>query len=324
MVGVCAGPPGDDRVGRAGRRGVAVDEAAGRGARQVRAEAVVVAALAVGRQRGRADGRARRGVELLQVHARGSGRVRVPGDPEMAGAVERHARRVAAAAAELGLQVLVGRPRRVGHGRIEDLDSLRGVARDERRRAREHAGRRPGARPRHGEGRRPAAVGVAERRRHGVQRVTRGGRVDAVEDQLQASTGRREERVGVVDLRPPRQHLELDGADHVLRGRGREADGVQVARGRARLPASRRRPRSCRSARATGRDIRVVVGRDLRPGRVGAGDRHTQRHCRHHAARAAMRIRRVMCLPPGLLDLPPTSNPRQILRTCVELPRGRR
>jgi hypothetical protein len=42
------------------------------------------------------------------------------------------------------------------------------------------------------------------------------------------------------------------------------------------------------------------------------------------AARAAMRIRRVMCLPPGLLDLPPTSNPRQILRTCVELPRGRR
>ena len=33
-----------------------------------------------------------------------------------------------------------------------------------------------------------------------------------------------------------------------------------------------------------------------------------------------MRIRRVMCLPPGLLDLP-SSHRRQILRTCVELAR---
>ena len=205
MVGRLARPPGDDRVGGPGRRGVAVDEATGRRAREVRAEAVVVAALAVGRERGRADGRARRGVELLQVHARGARRVRVPRDPEMAGAVERHARRVAAAAADLGLQVVVGRARRVRHGRVEDLDALRRVAGDERRRAREHGGRRAGARPRDGEGRRPAAVGVAQRRRHGVQRVAGGRRVDAVVDQLQASAGSREERVGVVDLRPARR-----------------------------------------------------------------------------------------------------------------------
>ena len=111
------------------------------------------------------DRRGRDRIELLHVHAGGARGVGVPRDPEVAGAVERHLRDVAATAADLGLQVLIGCSRGVGHGRVEDLDALGGVARDERRGAREHAGGRSGARARDDERRSPGAVGVAERRR---------------------------------------------------------------------------------------------------------------------------------------------------------------
>ena len=56
VVGRLARPPGDDRVGGPGRRRVAVDEAAGRRARQGRCRSCCCCALAVGRLRGRPEG----------------------------------------------------------------------------------------------------------------------------------------------------------------------------------------------------------------------------------------------------------------------------
>ena len=126
--------------------------------------------------------------------------------------------------------------------------------------------------------------------------------------------------MGVVDLRPARQDLGLRGADHVLRRRGREADRVEVDRGRAR----RLRPRDHRGRpgqpERRDRDVGVEVGRDLRPGRVGAGPGRGEGEGRRTAATAAMRITRVIFVPPRdpEIRMPATSNPKRILRTCVE------
>ena len=245
-------PPGDDRVGRPGRRRVAVDQAAGRRARERRPEAVVVR-----RSRCRARARARRSERPSRGRAAGrtcpwrpsrSSTTRSRGGPRCrapASAGSRSSRRAGAAGSDRA-------PGRMGDGGVEDLDALRGVARDERDRPRGHCCPGITAATRDDERRRPAAVGVAERREQPDQRVAGVGRVDSRERQREASAGGREERVRVVERRPRRGRL-AGGADHVLRRGGREADRVEVAACSGSSAASRRPRPSSRSGRATAR-----------------------------------------------------------------------
>ena len=115
------------------------------------------------------------------------------------------------------------------------------------------------------------------------------GRVDAREHQLQASAGSREQARGCSRSAPSRSAALRGRADHVLRRGGREADGVE---------SSVLGPVCCvhattvvsRSGRARARDVRVVVGRDLRPRRVCArsGRSHGQRRQRGGHGRDAL------------------------------------